>query len=44
MTWKAVFNFENGKYVKLILMSKVRRDKSRIFGKIPFKIIIMKES
>lgn len=43
MTWKVVFNFENGKYVKLILMSKARRDRSRTFGKILQKTIVMME-
>lgn len=43
MTWKVAYNFGNGKFAKLILMIKAKRDKFKTSGKIPYKTLIMKE-
>jgi len=43
MTWKVVFNYDNGKFVKLILQDKIKNAKYRIFGKIRYKTSITRE-
>lgn len=43
MIWKAVLNLESGKYVKLTLTMKPKKDKWKTFGKTLLKITITME-